>query len=114
MATSASNRSRKDQVGLGHPRPGYSPITHRARASMAVHPGRMTPPPERPKFAAVALLVALLAVGCATHTDSDAQVMCEQIVKDRLRSPGTADFSGVSTIKTGDQRTVTGAVDSDN
>jgi hypothetical protein len=74
----------------------------------------MTPPPERPKFAAVALLVALLAVGCATHTDSDAQVMCEQIVKDRLRSPGTADFSGVSTIKTGDQRTVTGAVDSDN
>lgn len=47
----------------------------------------------------------------------DSKTWCQQYVKDRLKSPSSADFSGeVATQSTGDEATytVTGAVDAQN
>ena len=44
-----------------------------------------------------------------------AQVMCREFIKDRLKSPSTADFSDESPTETGKQTwRVSGSVDSEN
>lgn len=43
-----------------------------------------------------------------------ARYMCEEFVKDRLKSPGSADFSGQRESNTGTAWTSSGAVDSEN
>ncbi|MFJ4902916.1 hypothetical protein [Streptomyces sp. NPDC088727] len=73
--------------------------------------------------AALAVLAGASLVACdpAEPTGQGAAVMCEKFVKERLKSPGTADFSGVSDtqIKTISgskpwRYLVTGYVDSQN
>lgn len=52
--------------------------------------------------AAVTTVLAFAAVGCdnSPHpSDQGAAVMCEGFVKKRLKSPGTAKFSGVTETK---------------
>lgn len=69
----------------------------------------------------VALGVVLLigwAVNRSTSNPLDgeagAKSVCEDFVKGRLKSPGSADFSDVTTSTSGLTYTVTGAVDSQN
>ena len=47
-------------------------------------------------------------------TDHDAKRVCQDFVKDRLKSPGSAEFSDVAVSHVVDDYTVTGAVDSQN
>ncbi len=95
---------------------------------MSTHPAY----PHRPKRSAVfvASMVALVVGGGAIlftalwlvvngSTDSGrgaAEDMCEKFVSDRLKSPGTADFPGASSVAqlAGGEYRVTGAVDSQN
>lgn len=72
------------------------------------------------------IIVVVAAGGCAamaaygSNSDSsrkvDAKVWCEQYVKDQLKAPSSADFSGEATTKGADKDTYTvaGAVDSQN
>jgi hypothetical protein len=71
------------------------------------------------------IIVGLVAVGCAAFTalgnensgptDVDAKIMCERFVKDRLKSPGSADFSEENDVtEAGGSWTVSGVVDSQN
>lgn len=70
------------------------------------------------------IFVGLVAAGCGVFatlgdddpdpTNVDAEIMCERFVKDRLKSPGSAKFSGESTTQAGGAWTVKGAVDSQN
>lgn len=69
----------------------------------------------------LALIVVLccgLAIfkGCTGDSDgnSGALIACKHYVKDRLKSPGTADFSGLSMDGSGSRVTVSGDVDSQN
>jgi hypothetical protein len=49
------------------------------------------------------------------ETKADAQRACEDtFIPDRLKSPATAKFSGVTTVYDGSRYTVTGRVDSQN
>lgn len=90
-------------------------------------PANLTPQPVTTKQACgcVALLGILIFGGCAAlaaysnsqadrPSDSGAEVFCEQLVEDQLKSPRSADFTAESVNHVGDQWTVTGAVDSDN
>lgn len=55
--------------------------------------------------------------GPAHHPEdsgADAEHACQELVKDRLKSPASAKFSGLSHTGTGDEYTVTGSVDSQN
>ena len=45
---------------------------------------------------------------------TDAAAVCKQMVKDRLKSPSSAEFSGVGYDGTSPVWTVTGAVDAEN
>lgn len=88
----------------------------------------MTQPAQaggKPALIGCLIVIALIGGGCAAlvafgdSSDSavDAQTMCEEFVKDRLKSPGTAEFSGeTAEPDPADERTytVTGAVDSQN
>lgn len=90
---------------------------------------------EPPKPAAVSgksalvgclLLLVLVAGGCAAlvaygsdsdaSRETDAKIWCHQYVKDRLKSPGSADFSGDYVAEGADDGayTVSGSVDSQN
>lgn len=67
----------------------------------------------------IALTVLLLIIGVAATScgpnKSDARLACQNIVKDRLKSPGSADFSYPEITSAGtDTWTVTGTVDSEN
>lgn len=72
----------------------------------------------------VSVLVAamLLLTACQSNSGSadsgdagTAQIMCRNFVKDQLKSPGSADFSGESPEEAGPQTwSVTGSVDSEN
>lgn len=60
-------------------------------------------------------VLAIVGSNSDAGRENDAQVLCEQMVKDRLKSPASADFSGVTATEgTGDTYTVAGAVDSQN
>jgi hypothetical protein len=63
-------------------------------------------------FILVAELTGSLNGGGASK--SGAEVACQNFVEARLKSPGTADFSGTDAFGTGDMWTVSGAVDSQN
>lgn len=67
---------------------------------------------------AAALLLACAGFSIWGGNDGNdaahARVACEEGVKDRLVSPASADFSGVTVTASGAAWTVTGAVDSDN
>ena len=55
--------------------------------------------------------------GCSIEekpSEYGAQVACEDFVKDRLKSPGTADFSDTEREGSGRTWTVRGSVDSQN
>lgn len=72
-------------------------------------------------LALVAAVVAIWVVGSLGGDDEDdgggeygARDVCEQFVKDRLKSPSSADFSDTQTTGSGDHWTVTGSVDSEN
>lgn len=71
---------------------------------------------SRALLAAVAM--ASVATGCSATDDApdkyDAQVMCEQFVEDRLKSPGSADFNDTTATGGGNTWHVTGTVDSQN
>lgn len=66
------------------------------------------------------LLWACVLTACsAQDTDPellelDAKRVCEEAVKDRLKAPSTAEFSGASASQVGDEWTVKGDVDSEN
>lgn len=74
----------------------------------------------------VLLFVIIAAVVSAFSGDDDgdssgsneigAEVMCEEFVKERLKSPASAEFSDTRSISTGtpDEYEVTGSVDSEN
>lgn len=67
----------------------------------------------------VALVVMVVAIGVISFNGGSnsvsAEIMCEQFIEDRLRSPGTADFEHTSTRPGGTgEWTVTGQVDSEN
>lgn len=68
------------------------------------------------KWAAVVLCVALL--GCEPAPDDGtsygARDACEQFVTKRLKSPGSAEFSGQTENNAGRIWTATGSVDSQN
>lgn len=51
--------------------------------------------------AAFAVFTATALVGCdpAEPTDQGGAVMCEKFVKDKLKSPGSAEFAGVTETK---------------
>lgn len=91
----------------------------------------MTAPAEKdaPSFAKTLLWLALLVVGLPAActgalmlsggddwepTENEARSVCEGWVEDRLKSPATADFSGVSTRAVGGQYEVAGQVDAEN
>lgn len=65
-----------------------------------------------------ALLLCALLIGCAATpsvgTAYGARDACEQFVKDRLKSPGSAKFSEQSETSRGKRWTAMGAVDSQN
>lgn len=68
-------------------------------------------------FGVVLLVFALLpSPGQSTSdpTGTDAANVCQQIVKDRLKAPATAEFSGVGYSGSSPRWTVTGAVDAEN
>ena len=67
----------------------------------------------RPHLAVVALI---LAASCGTSGPDryEAEDICHQFVKERLKSPGTADFGDETTAQAGTEWTVTGSVDSEN
>ncbi|MBA2952162.1 hypothetical protein GON03_19280 [Nocardioides sp. MAH-18] len=75
------------------------------------------------KLATIALtpVLAVLAVGCSSGGEDDgggeygAKDVCQQFVEDRLKSPGTADFSSeVASENSDGSWTVRGDVDSEN
>lgn len=67
---------------------------------------------------ATAILLALFAASCSSAdegSDGGARYVCHEFVKDRLKSPGSADFSGESVEESGTQQwAVVGVVDSQN
>lgn len=67
--------------------------------------------------AAAGLVLASMAVGCSTESDAtrgiEAESVCKDFVKDRLKSPGSAKFHTDNT-GSGTAFTVTGTVDSQN
>lgn len=69
----------------------------------------------RPNLALAALALTLIT-GCgASGPDRyEAEAICQQFVKERLKSPGTADFGDETTTEAGGEWTVTGSVDSEN
>jgi hypothetical protein len=88
-------------------------------------------PREKAAGWAVIGVFALLVGGCALavsggdddtssgddRNDGMAKVMCENFVEDRLKAPGTADFSGIfdtSISGSGNSYTVSGYVDAQN
>jgi hypothetical protein len=111
---------------------------HRQQPAWGTPPPQPTPPPKKgnPKVAAIgcaSLLAVIVAVGviAVATDDSDgkpldesAAVMCEEFVKKRLKSPGSAEFPGVMDSDYAKTTTlssnkpwkykVTGAVDSQN
>ncbi|UIU47042.1 hypothetical protein [Microcystis phage MinS1] len=67
--------------------------------------------------AVVLAAVAAIGAGCGSSdpTPGMAEVMCEDFVDDRLRSPSSAEFPDPVTRKSGTQTwVVEGAVDSEN
>lgn len=74
-------------------------------------------------FGIVVLLMVLVVGGCAvamngssdkTADESDAQYMCQQFVKDKLKSPSSAKFSNQVASGAGTSWTSSGTVDSQN
>jgi hypothetical protein len=59
-------------------------------------------------------VLAMLGSGDSGPTDVDAKIMCERFVKDKLKSPGSAEFSEENAVEAGGAWTVSGAVDSQN
>ena len=68
-------------------------------------------------IALVALFVAIAVdpkMPSSKATDGDAIVACRDAVKDQLKAPSTAEFSGESVTWQGSRATVTGSVDAEN
>ena len=61
-----------------------------------------------------ALLASGSGGGSSTTSDSEARRQCEEWVKERLKSPGTADFSGQSINGADPSWSIAGDVDSEN
>ena len=98
-------------------------------------PGSSEPPPAKPKASGAAIgcgtVLALIIVGgivsCVASLNSggssndhgvdriEAQLACQDFVKEKLKAPATAKFSGQQTNVAGvNQWTVTGLVDAEN
>lgn len=88
-----------------------------------------TPDPDAPpapsrKGIWIAVVIAVVVIGCLVGAYArgsgggsgkhEAEVACEGFVKDRLKAPATADFSGENVEVSGSTYTVTGAVDAEN
>lgn len=74
-------------------------------------------------FGAVAVVLVLIVGGCVavmnggsdkTADESDAQYMCQQFVKDKLKSPSSAKFSNQVASGAGSSWTSSGTVESQN
>lgn len=63
---------------------------------------------------AVVLFAGFAIFGGGGDDSGQVKVACRDWVKDRLKSPGSADFSGEAVSQDGKTYVVTGAVDSDN
>lgn len=87
-------------------------------------PGPAEPQPNKAaQYGCIAVLVLLAVIGGCTvllgrdgdePTAAGARSICQRFVKDRLKSPASADFSDVTASQSGGDWTVTGTVDSDN
>lgn len=94
------------------------------------HPAEQQPPANRRTIGkgyktflacAVAAMFLLMIIAVSTSGDSGtddqstmAEVMCEDFVKARLKSPGSAEFGPTDTAREDDVYTVRGPVDSQN
>lgn len=90
-----------------------APVTTTARRLYLVVVRRLTP------VLVPLLIVAAIGGGCAVEDDGSgdgftAEVMCEEFVKDRLKSPATAEFSEQAHRADGAAWVVSGVVDSEN
>jgi hypothetical protein len=82
--------------------------------------------PEQPRYGVLTLIaIAVLAAICLGATALNgssksadqgpgAEQACKDFVKDRLKAPATANFSGVDHTSSGSAYTVTGDVDAQN
>lgn len=87
-------------------------------------PGDSAAVTTAPRLRWLGLAAAVVVIGgCLALADGDsdegggeygARDVCEQFVKDRLKSPSTAKFSETSAAEVGGTWTVRGAVDSEN
>ena len=73
------------------------------------------------KLSGVACLLVLVASACSAEAPKDpnddkysAIVMCEEMTKDRLKAPSTADFSAEQAVLRAGRWKVSGVVDSEN
>jgi hypothetical protein len=65
--------------------------------------------------AAILITGALAATMSCSLDEAGAEIACENAVKDRLKSPGSADFEHITKKDNGDDTwTIRGHVDSDN